>query len=138
MGISTTPSTGFSVALADGTDNVRINTGAHPSHPGTGGNVWTMFTVVVDKSANTMYVYVDDGTTGPGGWTGSDNIAAVGDVSTAEDLDLGKRADSAANYFDGMLDEVRILDRTLSATEVSTLYNSMSNPSSFLPNFPNN
>ena len=117
LGISTDPTKCFSVALADGSTNVRIDTGDHASW---GGSVWAMFTVVVDRTQQKMFVYVNGDEI-----TKSAGIGSVVDVSNSLDLIVGKRQDTGANYFNGKLDEIRVSDTARSADWVKASYLSM-------------
>jgi len=113
MGISSVQATGFSVALGDGTTNVRINTGDHASR---GGNIWAMFTVVVDRTAQEMRAYIN------GDLEATGVISGIGDTSSDYDLILGSRPDMSGNYFSGVLDEARIIGSSLSADWVKASY----------------
>jgi prepilin-type N-terminal cleavage/methylation domain-containing protein len=51
-------------------------------------------------------------------------VAASGNMDTTTyALDLGKTADGAANYFNGLIDDARVYNRALSAAEIAAIYN---------------
>jgi hypothetical protein len=51
-------------------------------------------------------------------------ISAPGSMdNTTFVLNIGKTADSAANYFNGFIDDPRVYNRALSASEIAALYN---------------
>jgi hypothetical protein len=118
MGISSDVNLGYSVALGNGSTNVRINTGNHSSR---GGNVWTMFAVVVDRTQQNMTVYID------GVLKGNASISSTfGSVDNNMNFTLGKQADLAGSYFNGALDEVCVLNASRSASWVKAQYLSTS------------
>jgi hypothetical protein len=118
--MSSTPSTGFSAALGNSTSYVRLDSGTDPSY---GGNVWTMYTVVVDRTQQTMFAYINGALKVskaiPGGF---------GSVSNDRNLTLGRDASqpSLGRYYKGGLDEVRILSGAYSADWVKAHYLSTS------------
>ncbi|MEI6749473.1 MAG: LamG domain-containing protein [Bacteroidota bacterium] len=81
-------------------------------------NEWIYVVVVVDRVNNIAYRYKD-------GVRGSnvDISTITGLVNTSEFAKIGTSND-AWGAFDGSIDDVRIYDRALSATEVSRIYNS--------------
>jgi hypothetical protein len=115
--ISSVAATGFSAALADGTTNVRLNTGTDPSR---GGNVWTLFTVVVDRAQQKMFAYING--------VAKANIAinTVGNVTNTKQLYLGKDVTGLGRNYNGSLDEVRISNGIRSASWTYAEYLSMS------------
>lgn len=51
-------------------------------------------------------------------------ISVSGNMDTvAYPITIGKTADSAGNYFNGLIDDARVYNRTLSPTEIAALYN---------------
>ena len=117
MGISSDSAKCFSVALGDSSANVRIDTGAHLSW---GESVWAMFAVVVDRTQDKMFVYVNGDDI-----TKEASISSIGDVTDNLALILGRQRDVANRYFDGKLDEARISDTARSADWVKASYLSM-------------
>lgn len=79
-------------------------------------NVW--YHVVYTRSATTGTLYVD------GVFSNSEDVSAVGDIDTTEnDLYIGKWSwDAAPGYYEGIIDEVRLYDRELTAAEVLAHY----------------
>lgn len=83
---------------------------------------WHQVTATYDGSSNIsgMHLYVDGApinTTADGNTTQT----LVGDIQTALELRLGRRADTWGGYI-GQLDELFIFNRTLSDAEVACLY----------------
>lgn len=104
--ISSESTVGFSAVLGDGVSghNVRLDTGTDSRR---GGNVWAMCTVVVNRTSQTMTIYMDGSTKTSPSWTAS--ILSVGSVSNMRALRLGGTTNGTSNrYFSGHLDEVRI------------------------------
>ncbi|MBI4034178.1 MAG: prepilin-type N-terminal cleavage/methylation domain-containing protein [Candidatus Brennerbacteria bacterium] len=56
---------------------------------------------------------------------GTDSSPATDVTTDGEAIGIGARGENVANYFDGHIDEVRIYNRALSATEISNLYNDL-------------
>ena len=80
---------------------------------------WHYVAVVCDRS-DTMVMYID------GVVDGSVNISSFAslDLSTDADFTIGKRSDSRSIYtpFNGMIDDVAVYNRALSAQEVYQIY----------------
>lgn len=66
-----------------------------------------------------------------GGEEDSDNVGSVGDIDNPEDLTFGYNDYGAGTYFSGVLDDVRIWNKSLNSTEIQTLFELA--PSSNLP-----
>jgi hypothetical protein len=96
-------------ALRFGTNNGNIKS----SKKSWSSSVWTMVTLV-QESASQAYIYVDDAqdASGDNGYDGFDNTA----------FEVGGR-EHRGRYYAGGIDDVRVYDTALSATEVSNLYN---------------
>ncbi|OHA36110.1 MAG: hypothetical protein A3H57_03190 [Candidatus Taylorbacteria bacterium RIFCSPLOWO2_02_FULL_43_11] len=80
-------------------------------------NKWTHLFVVVDRSANRMIGYVNGVAVGVG-----TDITGFGSVSGSSRLKMS--SNGSQYFFLGSLDDVRIYNRALSATEVYNLYKS--------------
>jgi len=115
--ISSDATLGYSVALGNGTNNVRLNTGSHASR---GGNVWTMFAAVVNRTGQVISAYLD------GVEVNSTSISTVGNVDSAQNFTLGRQAGGTTRYFNGALDEVRISNGAFSPDWVKAQYLSTS------------
>ena len=103
--------------LADGVGSGWTNYVSNVSI--TDGN-WHQVTVTIDRDSTTGGKwYVDGvqvGTFNPTGRQGS--------LSNSKPLTIGRRSDSSwAGYFKGSLDEVQLFNKSLSASEVSSLFN---------------
>jgi len=77
---------------------------------------WTHIVVTRDETTSTATVYVD----------GTEATTAPWQVPTSNDrpLFIGDRADGEGPPFNGLIDDVRIYSRALSASEVQSLYDS--------------
>jgi len=79
-------------------------------------NVWHMLTGVYDGS--TMFLYLDGSLCVP-------TTAYSGAIATTTGvLEIGQQKNSLNRFFPGALDEIRVYNRALSATEIQTLYQS--------------
>jgi hypothetical protein len=118
MTISSVEATGYSVALGDGVGNVRLDTGTEPLR---GRDIWTMLTVVVNRTEQLMYAYVD------GVLRKSMSISSIGSVSNSLNLTLGRGYASGVwgRYFNGSLDETCIMNGARSASWAKAQYLSM-------------
>ncbi len=79
-------------------------------------NTWTHIACVYNGS--TIQVYINGQSSG--------SVNSTGSISTSTDaLRIGhsKGTSNASNYFNGDIDDVRIYNRSLSATEIAALYN---------------
>mgnify|MGYP000050091998 CR=1 FL=1 len=77
---------------------------------------WTHIVVTRDEAASTATVYVD----------GAEATTTPWQVPTSNDrpLFIGDRADGEGPPFNGLIDDVRVYSRALSASEVQSLYDS--------------
>ncbi len=101
------------VYAKDNNDNVKDFTSANALVIGS----WSYVTVVINKSNNSVDVYKDGGNLSQGtsaGWDAS--------FSTSVNLRIGVNS-SGSGFFNGSIDEVKIYDKALSATEVLKNYN---------------
>jgi hypothetical protein len=79
-------------------------------------NTWNHLAFVIDSSGNySAYVNGSVAFTGTG-FTGLN-------TTTAKLVKIGRNAESAARYFNGSIDQVRIFNRALDSGEVTQLYN---------------
>jgi len=83
--------------------------------PGYADGQWHHVAFVVDASGG--WLYVDGALKASRGWTG-----APGAASTIQELSIGRYPGTTKPYFPGSIDDARIYNRALSATEVSILY----------------
>lgn len=77
---------------------------------------WQHAAVTIDAGVIKLY---QNGVEIAGTYTGS-----ALDATNALSVQIGTRRGSAAEFFDGSIDDVRIYNRALSATEITQLYNS--------------
>ncbi len=115
--VSSTATTGYSVALGDGVNNVRLNTGSQASR---GADVWTVLTAVVNRTEQIMYAYLD------GTAISNASISTIGSVDNTQNLTLARQAGGTTRYFNGALDEVCIMNGARSADWVKAQYLSTS------------
>ncbi len=92
-----------------------VNCGDHPTI-----GVWNMVTLVYDQDANLVTCYLD----GDAQTVGA--VAYSTEFSPARDYNFGYSLNgvSGAAFQDGVMDEIGIWNRSLSAIEVTLLYNS--------------
>ncbi len=115
--VSSTATTGYSVALGDGVNNVRLNTGSQASR---GTDVWTVLTAVVNRTEQIMYAYLD------GTAMNNASISTIGSVDNTQNLTLARQAGGTTRFFNGALDEVCIMNGARSAAWVKAQYLSTS------------
>ncbi|MCP4568455.1 MAG: prepilin-type N-terminal cleavage/methylation domain-containing protein [FCB group bacterium] len=78
-------------------------------------DVWSMVALVFDGASLSLYVN--------GVVAGVAILPNTTLRQTTDDLCISKRVGTSQYYFDGSIDDVRIYDRALNATEIQTLYN---------------
>jgi hypothetical protein len=78
-------------------------------------NMWHNVVMTRDKTSRQIQIFID------GKLAKSDDGMQMGDKSTAFSA-LGRITDSSKPYFKGQLDDVRIWNRMLSATEVAAIF----------------
>ncbi|MDP2704968.1 MAG: LamG domain-containing protein [bacterium] len=84
------------------------------------GTGWHHFAYVFNDSGNSQKFYVDGVEEGSGTEASSISYSGLGSNTF-----IGKHADGSTDFdFDGSIDEVRVYNRALSASEVQALYNS--------------
>lgn len=82
-------------------------------------NKWHHVTVVISRSTNLLFYYLDS----------IDNIpinisAVVGSLDTSAWLGIGQDFSDSSVNFNGLIDDVRIYNRALSASEIKSIYDS--------------
>jgi len=80
---------------------------------------WHHVVVIFDRDGNVTR-YVDGDQTGT-----QDSISSVGDISSTEGTAIqaiGRRGNFVGTYFDGLLDDIRIYNRALPASQAQELY----------------
>lgn len=101
------------------TNRIYDGTNCPLSAAGFNDNVWHHVAFVVDASGGKMYVDgVQQGATQP--WTGT-----AGPPTTTQNVSIGYYPGSANPYFAGLIDDIRIYNRALSAAEVSDVYSGL-------------
>ncbi len=89
--------------------------------PGYNDNQWHQVVLVVDAGGGRMYV--DGVLKASQGWTG-----APGATSSTQPLNIASYPATASPYLAGVLDDIRIYNYALSATEITNLYNAAATP----------
>jgi alpha-tubulin suppressor-like RCC1 family protein len=100
--------------LSDGAGHYTTYTNSTPLSL----SVWYHLVFIVDRSTNTLRSYVNgikDGT--------EPSIVSYGNVDDPDALFIGAERTDGLSSFDGTIDDVRIYNRALSASEVWRLYN---------------
>lgn len=77
---------------------------------------WHHFAGTYDSAAGTQKFYIDGAL--------ASSTAATGNIANGGALHIGHR-ECCAEYFNGSIDEVRIYNRALSATEIQAMYNDL-------------
>lgn len=108
---TTGPADNWRIGVGDGTNWGTLYTGSSVSD-----GLWHHFALVWDGTAIQGYL---DGAVDIVG--GDDGIAATAD--SGNDICLGNWIPTGSAWFDGLLDQVRIYNRALSASEIQALYN---------------
>lgn len=100
--------------VSDGVDEYSLTSTSTFASTG-----WNHYTIVWDQdSAANSEIYINGVANSA---TDSGTIGNIGDLSNALVLAEGAESD-AGNPFDGKLDEVRVYNRAISATEIQSLY----------------
>ncbi len=79
-------------------------------------NSWMHVLVSWTRNGNTTF-YINGEVSGPSGMTGDSSM-----ITTTNQLRIGRRSNATDYGFNGLIDDVRIYSRALTASEVSTLY----------------
>jgi len=105
--------------LRDGSNYVYDGSECTLSTAGYANNQWHHVAFVVDGTGARLYV--DGLQTASLGWIGT-----PGGPTTTQDVHIGHYpGPSGAEYFSGLLDDVRIYNRALSASEIAAFYGSL-------------
>ncbi|MEX0902946.1 MAG: LamG-like jellyroll fold domain-containing protein [Pseudohongiellaceae bacterium] len=99
----------------DASNYIWDHSGCTLSTSGINDNEWHHVAFTVD--ANGGKLYLDGVETARESWTGN-----AGPATSDQALSLGRYPQTSTPYFSGALGDVRIYDRTLSATEVTTVF----------------
>ena len=103
----------------NGADYIWDGSGCTLSSPGYADGNWHMVTFTVDSTGGKLYV---DGVQKAGqAWTG-----VAGATTSGQAVSFARYPGVASPYLAATLDDVRIYNKSLSASQVATLYNSMS------------
>jgi gliding motility-associated-like protein len=106
------------ISLGDGSNSIIASGNANVSN-----NQWHHIAAVFDRSSN-VTVYVD------GAFDFNQAISSVGNISSAVNLGIGASSTPIGfvNYYDGLLDEVRIWNSTITQADIIARMNDMINP----------
>jgi hypothetical protein len=102
----------FAFFVDDGASGSSVS--ARGGTPTTGS--WIHLAGTFDRSSGDLTLYVDSSSVGS-------TSSSLGVISPAANFYVGAYENLSAEYFNGKIDDVRIYDKALSATEVSNLYN---------------
>lgn len=127
---------GFSINLAGTTDeiNIRVNSSDSTAERASTevdmpqDDEWHHLLMVIDRTDGRVRGYLDGSNSGwrsGGGGPSSSNISGLTKIDTDDPLTLGAVRDGSGTYshFDGSIDDVRIYDRALTASEAFSLAN---------------
>jgi len=109
---------GFSFRLAPN-DRLRFSVHSGTRESATNSitlNSWMYVSVSWTMNGNTTF-YINGEVSGPAGATGDSSM-----ISTTNPLRIGRRSNATDYGFNGLIDDVRIYSRALTAYEVQTLY----------------
>ena len=99
---------GWTAYIADGATTAGVTFGSETL------NQWVLLTAIVDRSSNQFRAY------GNGVLVATTSLGNFGSVSSSQPARIG--ASPNGNPFKGIIDDVRIYNRALSASEVESLY----------------
>lgn len=119
---------GFSNNVGMGIDDAADFDFVRGGAASVGSNAWYQITGVWDATGEDMYLYVD------GTSVATALNQAMGDVSSAEDLQIGTsdgEITAAGSSWDGELDEVRMRQSQLSSDWLATEFNNQDTPTPF-------
>ena len=103
----------------DGADYIWDGSNCTLATTGVADNNWHMVTFTVDATGGTLYV--DGVKKANRAWTG-----VAGATTSTQALSFARYPGVSAPYLAATLDDVRVYNKSLTASQVSTLYNSMS------------
>ncbi len=125
---------GWSINIAGSTQEIRLRVNSSDDSSERASteidlpqdDQWHHLSMVVDRTAGQVFGYLDGSNVGwrsGGGGPSSSNLSSVTAIDTDDPLSFGAVRDGASSYyaFDGLLDDVRIYDRALSAGEAYSL-----------------
>ncbi|MCX6702489.1 MAG: prepilin-type N-terminal cleavage/methylation domain-containing protein [Candidatus Wolfebacteria bacterium] len=116
---------GYCVRFVGGGNSmmVRVNTSSSGNSGGGtsnsfswGDSQWHYVAWVVDRTTQTSKVYIDNHLAG-----GPDSVSGYPDISGSSNITIG--SDGGQWYVNGLIDDVRVYNRALSAAEVAAIYN---------------
>ncbi len=102
--------TRFYGRIGDGISQVE------PNVTGISVGPWYFGSMVIDRVAKTMTLYLNGTVVG-----GPYSITSIGDSTSIKNLRIG--SNDNYNNFNGMIDDVRVYNRALSAQEIQAIYN---------------
>ncbi len=104
--------TGFpSLRLGNGSVANGYSAGGGPYAIGT----WHYYTISVNRTGNATF-YAD------GTQLGTANVSGFGDIGGVQSIFIGTKDATASNTLNGLIDDVRVYNRALSASEIAELY----------------
>lgn len=80
-------------------------------------NTWYHVVAIIDRNANTFDVYIN------GTYVGQDTFTGYTPATNNVNIGANNLTGNTGDYLDGKIDEVRIYNRALGATEIAALYN---------------
>ncbi|HXU10860.1 MAG TPA: PQQ-dependent sugar dehydrogenase [Candidatus Binatia bacterium] len=107
--------------MKDGSNYVWDGSGCTFNVAGYNDNQWHHVAFVVDASGGKLFV--DGLEKGNLAWTGT-----AGEATTTEPLRIGRYPGGGAQYFSGVVDDVRVYNRALTALDVANLWSNGSPP----------
>lgn len=119
---------GYGIFFETGNIRARTSDGSNKASESVSFNdtsQWHHLVMVIDRTNNVVKGYLDgtnNGWTAGGGGASNNSLSSFGGINATDDLKIGSRTDGSLN-FNGKIDEVRIYNRALSASEVKDLYN---------------
>lgn len=113
-----TPANGFGFHLASdgrvgifGGDGVAVDSGL--TNQAVPLNKWVHLAGTLDMSGTTATIYID-GISVPVNYTNGSSTS----VAQAGDLNIGRRADTSSEYFDGLMSDLRLWNTIRTATQI--------------------
>ena len=112
---------GYSVYMDSSEIHLRVGDGSNSatlSTPMIDNSSWHHVVLVVNRALNTLTGYYDNTSTG----FGSTGISSLSSIESSDHLLLGCKP-GPADFVEVYLDDVRVYDKALSSSDVSTLFN---------------